>query len=458
MSDRPPPGLFPLPLSTWELYMLLDDCPAYPMTSVIDVRVSGRLDEDVFHAALADVLRRHPLLGCLVERRRLYLPCWVPAPQLEPALDWGPAGAPLLCPHGVSIDLRRELGWRLWVRQGEQEATVTIQLHHSVCDGVAILEVIGDLLAAYGLRVAEGGQKPQLAPLDQEKLRLRDRFDRTPPPTETPWRDFFSKQWQSFDWFLFAPKPLLPPAERPRAPADPPELPGNIVHVLDKAEWKGLRREANRRDISPNDLLVRDLLLALERWNAGRRPNWRGRLRVTMPVNLRELEHEAMPAANAVSHTFLTRKRAACRDPERLLAGVRAEIEQIVRQRQGLWFLDGIDFLRWAPPLKPLLELGRCFSTSVLTNLGNPARRFTAKFPYEAGRAVIGDLKLLSIVGGPPVRPKTRAVFGLTVCGGELMIATRCDPHLFSPDDAARLTALFGEQLRTTAGGVAGGR
>ncbi len=451
MSDGFPPGLFPLPLSTWEFYMLLDDRPAYPMTSVIDVQLRGKLDEEVFRAALDEVLGRHPLLGCLIEWRRLRMPRWVPAPHLRPMLDWGPAGAPRTCPGGVPIDLRRELGWRIWVRQGEEEATVSIQLHHSVCDGVAILEVIGDLLAAYGARVAEGEQKPRPAPLDPAKLRLRDRFDRTAPPTDTPWRDFLERRWDSIDWLLVSPKPLRPPAERPPPPPNPPELPGSVVHVLDKATWKSLRRVANRRDTSPNELLLRDLLLTLDRWNSRQKPNWRGRLRVTIPVNLRELEHDGMPAANVVSHAFFTKNRTACRDPEQLLAAVQAKLELIVRQKRGLWFLDGISVLRSVPPLKPLLEMGRCFSTAVLTNLGNPARRFTAKFPYESGRAVIGDLRLLSIVGAPPVRPKTRAVFGLTACAGELMIATRCDPYLFSPRESARLAELFGEQIRETA-------
>lgn len=456
MPDQLPADLFPLPLSTWELYMLLDDRPAYPMSSVIDVRLSGRLDEGVFRAALGEVLRRHPLLACLVERRRLGVPRWVLAPELEPMLDWGPAGAPLVCPRGVPIDLRREPGLRTWVRQGEQDATVTFQLHHSVCDGVAIIEVIGDLLAAYGMVVAREEEKPQLAPLDPAKLRLREQFDRTSPPTETPWRDFWDRQWQSLDWFVFAPKPLFAPPERPAPSPDPPELPRSSVHVLEKAQWKALRRVANRRGISPNELLVRDLFLALERWNTLQSPNGRGRLRVTMPTNLRELDHEGMPAANLVSHAFLTRKRSACRDPELLLATVREEIEQILHQKQGLWFLDGIRFIRWAPLLKPLLELGRCFSSAVLTNLGNPVRRFTAKFPYDSGRAVIGDLRLLSIVGAPPLRPKTRAVFGLTTCGGELMIAARCDPYLFAKADCARLAALFGDQIRTTCGGAPG--
>ncbi len=431
--------------------MLLDDRPEYPMTSVIDVRLSGRLDEEVFRVALDEVVRRHPLLGCMVEPRRC-MPCWVPAARPKPMLDWGPEGSPRLCPRGVPIDLRRELGLRVWVRQGEQDATMTLQLHHSVCDGVGIIEVIGDLLAAYGNVVAKSAEKPKLAPLDPAKLRLREQFDRTPSATETPWRDFWQRHWQSIDWFLFAPKPLLAPPERPATPSEPLELPGITVHVLGKADWKSFRRLASRHGISPNELLVRDLFLTLDRWNAQWKPNWRGRVRITMPTNLRELEHEGMPAANLVSHAFLTRKRSVCRDPDRLLATVRTEIDQILRQKQGLWFLDGIRFIRRAPLLKPVLELGRCFSSAVLTNLGNPVHRFTARFSYDCGQAVIGDLRLLSIVGAPPLRPKTRAVFGLTICGGELMIATRCDPHLFNKDDCARLAALFGNQIRCTCG------
>ena len=452
MSDPISPNLFPLPLTAWELYMLLDDRPAYPMTSVIDVRLSGRLDEEAFRAAVDDVLKRHPLLACRIQRHRLRMPCWIPAPELQPKLDWASAGTPKVCPDGVRIDLRRELGWRIWVRQDEQEATITIQLHHSVCDGVAILEVIGDLLAAYGVRVADGEHKPRLAPIDPAKLRLRNQFNRTPAPSDTPWADFWNKRWHSLNWLLFAPKPVLPPPERPVSPAAPPELPGSIVHVLSKAEWKAFRRAADRHEVSPNELLVRDLYLTLDRWNCQQNPDWRGRLRITIPVSLRELEHEGMPAANLVTHAFLTRKRREYRDSSGLLASVHWGTERIMRQKRGLLFLNGIELIRWAPLMKPLLDGGRCFSSSVLTNLGNPVRRFTAQFPYESGRAVVGDLRLLSIVGAPPIRPKTRAVFGLTACCSELMIAARCDPYLFTPAESARLAAMFGDQIRQSSG------
>lgn len=55
-------ALFPLPLTTFEKYMLLDDRADYPMAFVIQLKLSGELRRSAFESSLEETLSRHPLL------------------------------------------------------------------------------------------------------------------------------------------------------------------------------------------------------------------------------------------------------------------------------------------------------------------------------------------------------------------------------------------------------------
>ena len=454
MADKSSAALFPLPLSAFEYYMLIDDRPTYPMTSVIDVELRGKLRRDIFDEALDEALDRHPLFRAVIERPWLGRARWVPAVDQRPRVDWGEAGEPCLCPGGLAIDITREVGLRIWVRQGEPTVTITMQLHHTCCDGVGIIEFIGDLLAAYGSRTATGEKKPMLRPLDIEALRRRGEYHYAVPADSTLLREIGIAVWESLEWSLRPPKPLAAPVEPPADNASDIQLPTNLKYVFDQHETKRLRVVAKQHDVSTNELLLRDLFLTIDDWNESHRPGWRGRARVSMPVSLREFEHDRIPAANVVSHAFLTRKRSRLRDPQALLEGIASEVADIMRQKQALWFVQGVRIGRCLPGLAPMMAGNGCYSTAVLTNLGNPTRRFTARFPYESGKAIVGDLVLESIIGSPPMRPKTRGVIGMTVCGGQMMFAARCDWHLFTMDDCRQFVDVYADRIRQTLNGA----
>jgi hypothetical protein len=91
----------------------------------------------------------------------------------------------------------------------------------------------------------------------------------------------------------------------------------------------------------------------------------------------------------------------------------------------------------------------RCFATAVLTNVGDPTRRFSVRFPrQEDNRLVIGNLLLENILGSPPLRPLTRAGAAITAYGGRLTLSLRCDPHCFSREQTRDLLAAYVTQVR----------
>jgi hypothetical protein len=87
----------------------------------------------------------------------------------------------------------------------------------------------------------------------------------------------------------------------------------------------------------------------------------------------------------------------------------------------------------------------------VLSNTADPSRRFTGRFPRQAGRICCGNLVLEDITGIPPLRPKTRASFAISQYDRRLTLCLRCDPRHFRLSDTAELLQMYSQQLRQSA-------
>jgi hypothetical protein len=174
-----------------------------------------------------------------------------------------------------------------------------------------------------------------------------------------------------------------------------------------------------------------------------------------MPQNLRAADDGRMPAANVMSFAFVTRKTRLCDNPRELLHSIRIETEKVKRWKLSLYFIGGLVPLQAAGILPWLLRRRLCFATAVLTNLSYPTRRFEACFPQAAAGPVAGNLVLESVTASPPVRPHTRAAFGIMNSDRAITISLRWDAATFSPDDARQLLDLYVAQLAVTADGAA---
>jgi len=439
--------LFPLHLTPIELFMLADDRPAYPMTFVIQLRLAGRIDRQAFCAALDEALERHPLLRARIQAGKGDLPCWMPAADVEPELDWDAEGAPIVCRRGEPIDLGRQIGLRIWVRQGPTHVVVLFQFHHACCDGTGAYRFLGDLLAAYGIRTAGTAASPVLGSVDADLLRMRKH--RTIGPAAARLVGL-KRLALKHGWKILSARarPLLPP--RKGATPDTPPFPGFLVASLDRSEHQQFRAAAGRHGGTPNDLLLRDLFLTLERWN---RQNclwpWGRRLRIMVPTDLRGGDDYEMPATNMTGYTFLTHPARHCAHPDELLRDIRRETGLIKHERSGTLFMDTIFAASRVRGLLPrVLASELCLATATLSNAGDPSRRFTSQFPRRSGRIVCGDLVLEEITGVPPLRHKTRVAVSISQYDRRLSISLRCDPHLFDLDGTAALLQLYVERLR----------
>jgi hypothetical protein len=116
----------------------------------------------------------------------------------------------------------------------------------------------------------------------------------------------------------------------------------------------------------------------------------------------------------------------------------------IKRWRLSLYFIGQIGALVAIPgATRWLLGSKGCLATAVLTNVGDPTRRFRVRFPRRDNKAVVGNLLLENIVGAPPLRALTRVGVAVGTYGGQMGVSVLCDRHRFSRQQARRFLEIY---------------
>jgi hypothetical protein len=438
--------IFPLHLTPIEKFLLADDRPHCPMAFVIDLTFAGVLDRAAFDAALAEAVQRHPLLVSLVRPAKRKTLCWVSSNGQMPFVDWAKEGVPITLPNGEWINLHDEVGLRIWIRQGVDRVQMTTQFHHACCDGIGAYRFLGDLLAIYGARTSAEGPRPTMETVTVSRLRGRTDGCRYLYGTGQRSRQIRTSIAQMCRIVGQGCTPLRPSKPKGKTTI----YPGYCSYTFDTAEFKRLRDAANELGAMINDLLAVELFYVMEQWNASRRWSRFGqRYRIMMPVDLRDTRDYETPACNIIGYSFLGCKPSQLRNIRRLAARIREETALIKHERLGERFVDMISVGSEVRGLLPFFcSVPRTLATVVLSNIGDPSRRFLAKFRRKAGCVVAGNLVLERISGYPPVRPKTHGAFSIVSYRRELTLGLRLAPHRFSMNDTQEMLTMYVERLR----------
>ena len=460
--DRAWEGVFPLPLTPMEAFLVADTQAGYPMMADIELQFGGGLDRDIFESALAAALARNPLFRSILGRDPQLGQVWLSTDEM-PKIDWAPLGAPLDDQYDAPVDLTSQVGLRIWVRQGTDRSTVLLHFHHACADALGTFAFIEDLLAAYA-SLCPGSQAVASRPLDPARLRRRGLASIRARKWYQQIFDLIFGAREALRFFLQAPTPMAGGARAaenglPAESAAQTARPEMLTRALGSELTARLRRVASEAGVTVNDLLLCDLFATVRHWNVERgQRDGRSRLRILMPQNLREPEDTATPSANIMSFAFLTRRSDRCQDSRALIKSVHTETEAIRRGRLSAYFLGSLAIALSAGVLDKLLASRFCFSTVVLSNFGVPSRRFVARFPQTDEGLVVGNTVFLGLTGVPPTRPGTRAAFAVASGAHDLTISLKCDPRHFGPIDAAGLLGEYVNQVAATAKrGPAGG-
>ncbi len=391
--------------------MLLD--PGHPMDTWIESSFIGHLSIGSVQQALKAVASRHPLITAAIELingKR----CWVGSEKPIPLV----LGEPEQLPSWTIVNPESGNGMCCYLSQGARGSRLWMQVHHTVCDGAGIRLLFHDFATAYAQIVGPKETAPEHFTLEPSLLSLRGRIP--PPPASGP--ATFSSLWRGLRevlGFIFPwPEALAPrpdPSRTSRAPFS-----SKIFSAQQTQQILGRAREAGGQ---LNEQAISDLFATLADWQVQRgrnKPN--SRIRILIPMDLRELEERRLPACNRVTFAFLSRFLKDC-GPD-LTASLRGESAYIRRYRTDLDFLRGLELVRAWNLLSPILRIPVSLSTSVLTNMGNvtPLRGFKT---VPEGVA-LGDAVCEWVTSGPTVRPGTFASFSLCLMAGRLAVGIRC--------------------------------
>jgi hypothetical protein len=435
--------VFPLSLAPIDWFFYRDDHPRYPMVFYVDLEFSGRLDHQRLTVALEEAIYRHPLMYSIVQTGRHNRPSWVLAPERLPSVDWAEMGTPLVFDGGESIDIGKVPGLRMWARVSDSETRLTMQFHHATCDGTGAYRFIGDLLGCYIRQLPSCADQVEMGLFEAKQLRLRPLKMRS----LTSGAGFVQtmKAGVKQGWKTFGARitPLRQPAARPTRLV----LPGMITHEFSGDEQKKMRNVATEMGVTMNDLLICKLFQAASIWNGSMRSNQK--IRVMVPSDMRGGGDFEMPACNMTAYTFLTHRAAELNDHDQLMASIRQDTLQIKHGNLQQQFIDGLTSAMSNPRFFTfLLRRNFCLATCVLSNAGDPAKRFTCRLPKQQGKVSCDEFTLESITGVPPLRRNTRATVSVSSYGRKLIFSMRCDPHLFSQDESRALLNVFCDQLR----------
>jgi hypothetical protein len=436
-------SIFPLPLTPFETYMYLDGLAGNSMVFAIQLEVEGELDLDALAAGVAFAARRHPLSRAVVQSSIFGGLSWRLTDDVRPEIHFEDAGVPSPT-WNRSPDLTRQSGVCVVVNRRSSGATITVQFHHTCSDGVGGLQWIEDMLAQYALLKGTASSELKLAEIDAGRLTDRGRY-RVPSYQGRQWWVWGLRELYSF--FCQVPTPLAVPTTRELP--DGEQARGMIQHQFTAAETQRLRSIAETRDAALNDLLLSDLFATIAEWNETLAPGGDRWYRVTMPTSLRERDDANTPATNLISYTLLNQRHAtASGNPERLLEYVKGESDELRRMPRGTMFLDGIAIATAIPGVvRTCMRLPLCLSTAVLTNVGDPCRRFTVRFPREGSLIRVGNLRVTKFGGVPPLRRKTHASFGVNTYAGRLTLNLHMTPERYRPADVRNFLNAYVERL-----------
>ena len=441
---------FPLPLVPFEKYMLIDDRPTHPMSFFFRLVFSGTCEPRRLDDALRATLRRHPLLSATICDDAPPGFQWSRGTSEDAAVCWSPSDDSDQVTH---IDLAHQPGLRVKGRQRTEGLEVLMQFHHACCDAIGALQFLEDWLTAYAAPPGDLGGENGYRLLNEELLIERARFGLRRSDMFSIARQQVVGLWGVGQFLTRRPVPLLPVSDESRNAALPPDFPASKVHHFSAAETKNLLASARAAGATLNDLLVRDLFLALGQFRADRRLARRAEwFRIPTPINLSTRPDRNLPATNVVGMVFLDRRPVDFSDPVELLTGLARQMSEIKAKRLGLIFPLSVRIACALPGAIPRMRRAAanptCHGTAVLSNLGRTV--FGAPLPTCDRKVLAGQMVLERIEFLPPVRPQTFAAFGAITYADRLHVALHFDSRSLSSADAQELLGRFVSKMLTS--------
>ena len=438
-----PDGQEPLrPLDPLGELMILDTRPCYPMGFFIECGCEGELDREKLHRAVDAVALRHPNTKSHIVWKG-GRPFWKTT-EVGPQLLWDPLAEKV--DPWRAFDLATESGLRVIVFPEHSTHVMYWKIvlfgHHAVCDGLAACELLGEIWMHYaGKTLPPVGQAP-LEPVPD--LAEKDAGSKAEKPIVRRPSAVLTETLRFLKFFPAAlgrmafPLQAATSHENSLPSITSPNKTPYRLREFTADEIGKLRAVANARSVTLNALILAASMRVFAAWNREATGS-RGGIRITMPVSLRQ-DQTRHPAENRIGYAFLDRTVDACQENEKLIASLAEASVWIKDSGAAGMFITALEILRTIPGLLWLiLRLPICFSSAVVSNLGDAARSMRVELPDSSKGQVADNMVITHVVGIPPVRPRTAAAVGIARYGDHLLLSCLADEAKIGRGAAERL-------------------
>ena len=429
--------------------MFFDDCPDYPMTGVFRLRFSGKLNFDAMDSAIQQTVERHPLVRSTVrdDAKRGYV--WDVADSSTIKLERWTADSQNEYPVASFMDLTKRVGTRIWLVDNSEAHDLVAQIHHACTDALGMCLFIEDLLLLYARNIGAIESNVQPRPLDNQRMPLRNHFGLTWKKTLRliPLQLLGLHVLGKF--FLRNAVPLGCPGQNIHAEQQV-VFPSPISLDLDAETTSKILAAAKSKNVTVNDLLTRDLFLAINAWRSKNEPQLRkGWVRFFVPINHRVQEDATLSAANIMSAVFLERHPRQLNNPESLLRSLQTQMKRVKRYQLGFLFIAAHALLNRLPRLRErVISQDKCLSSCVFSNIGVVFKQ--SSLPQRDGKLLVGETTLDNVDFVAPLRPLTTAAFCISTYAKRLSINLHFDPRAISKQQATFLLDFLAGQIKTS--------
>jgi NRPS condensation-like uncharacterized protein len=449
MSSVTNEKLFPIRLEAFDQMMLDDDCRAYPMSFPLVTEFSGEADRDRLRAAIEQAASRHPLFEARLGTDRKGRPVLQAADQASRVeivfTEFQEREFPI---SAGRIKQGSDPGLRVLVEIGGGQTRITFVMNHVVTDGMGGYRFIGDVLGIYG-NLTGGIEQGVVVPLDSARLKTRSQ-------SMTKGPDQKAKMLSMAEALTKVGAPLfeseccyLRAAHNPNFHKPLQAYPSIVKHAFDLKEFHAIRKAAEKQGVFPHDFLLMAAFKLVADWNRGHGSMGKKPIRLCVPVDLRQKGDDLMPAANVVSLTFMVRRKEECESDEALLDWLREESRRHRSASPGAHLIQTLTMAYSVPGiLATVLRGTSCLSTLIVSNIGDPTRRFTSTVPRVDGKMVAGNLTLEEIYGISPLRHGTRLAIGVQSYNRKLLLTMRSDPYRYTVADTQQMMTMLASSIR----------
>lgn len=438
------PTISQWPLTAFEEYMLCDDRPAYPMTGVFRLRLSGILDRNAFESALNSVVSRHYLLRCTVRTKPGRRPCWIDNSAWRPTVEWDAQCNRYGYPNMSFMDLTKAPGGRFWIVERENSSDVVIQAHHSCTDAIGMCQVLEELLVLYARNMASPSRVGKLREIDPVRFPMRGSTGSAPKIA----LKLFDELLGAWQFLTRRPIPFTSKRTGLNESDLPDFFPASRTFELEEEETRLFFAAAKELGATVNNLLLRDLFLTVGAWrrenHEGNEQDW---VRFAVPVNLRTEDDERLTMANCVSMVFPEQRMHDLSNSHQFLENLHKEMVLNNESKLKSTYISSIDIVRRIPRLLTFISgYIKCFSTCVFSNVGNVLNN--TSLPLRDGKILAGNVVVEGIDLFPPLRRNTQLVVCVATYNKRLSLMLHFDPRCLSDDQGNGFLEKYVGKLR----------